>query len=162
MIKIMIKIRITIKNMEISNYKHKIIEQVKFHEVDLMQVVNNAVYFNYFEDGRVKYIQELRKNYRLKKIMVGDSFFIMAHNEADYIEPALFDQTLNVYTRIEYIKNSSFGFRHLIECQDTGRIITRGAGVFVHISIKTKKSMPLPQEFYDAIRDFENEVKIVH
>lgn len=148
--------------MELSNYNHQIEEEVKFHEVDLMQVVNNAVYFNYFEDARVKYIQDLIKKYKLKEIMVGESFFIMAHNEADYIEPALFDQRLKVYTRIEFIKNSSFGFRHLIECVNTGRVITRGAGVFVHINIKTKKSFPLPQEFYNAVKDFENEVDIVN
>lgn len=146
--------------MEVSNYRHKIEEEVKFHEVDMMGICNNAVYLNYFEDGRVRYIQNLKMNYQLKTIMEGESFFITARNEIDYIEPALFDEKLNVYTRIEYIKNSSFGFRHIVENAKSKRIIASGIGVFVHINIKTKKSVPLPQEFYDAVSDFEKQVNI--
>ena len=147
--------------MEISNYSHKIEEEVKFHEVDMMGICNNAVYLNYFEDGRVKYIQNLKQTYKLKEIMEGGMFFITARNEIDYIEPALFDEKLNVYTRINYIKNSSFGFKHIVENAATKKILATGVGVFVHINLKTKKSVPLPQEFYDAVSDFEKEVNIV-
>ena len=147
--------------MEVSNYKHKIEEEVKFHEVDMMGICNNAVYLNYFEDGRVKYLQNLKHKYKLQTIMEGASFFITARNEIDYIEPALFDEKLNIYTRINYIKNSSFGFRHIVENEKSKKIIAVGIGVFVHINLKTKKSVPLPQEFYDAVLDFEKQVDVV-
>ena len=45
--------------MNYKKYKHKITETVKFHEIDMMGVVNNAVYFNYFEDARMDYLQFL-------------------------------------------------------------------------------------------------------
>jgi acyl-CoA thioester hydrolase len=147
--------------MEIDNYSHKIYEKVKFHEVDLMSVVNNAVYFNYFEDARIKYLQDLQKNYQLKNILEGFSYFIMARNECDYIEPALFDDDLIVYTRVEYIKNTSFGFRHIIENAKTKRIHAKGGGVFVHINLQTKTPVQLPEEFYAAVKLFEKEVKIL-
>ena len=147
--------------MEISNYRHKIEEEVKFHEVDMMGICNNAVFLNYFEDGRVKYIQNLKQAYKLQTIMEGASFFITARNEIDYIEPALFDEKLNIYTRIDFIKNSSFGFKHIVENAATKIILATGVGIFVHINIKTKKSVPLPQEFYDAVADFEKKVNIV-
>ena len=63
---------------DLSLFHHTIKEKVKFHEVDMMGVVNNAVYLNYFEDARVKYLQDLKIKYQLKEIMEGDSFFIMA------------------------------------------------------------------------------------
>ncbi|KAF0153014.1 MAG: acyl-CoA thioester hydrolase [Ignavibacteria bacterium] len=148
--------------LEKSNFKHTIIEAVRFHEVDMMSVCNNAVYFNYFEDARIKYIQDLIKNYSLKNILAGHSYFIMAHNEADYIEPALLEDELIVYTRVNFIKSSSFGFRHLIEKKSTGKIITKGGGVFVHIDKKTRTPVPLPQEFYEAVKDFEHEVEIIN
>ncbi len=147
--------------MEKENYKHSIIEVVRFHEVDMLGVCNNAVYFNYFEDARIKYVQELIKNYSLKEIMTCDSYFIMAHNEADYIEPALLEDELLVYTRIKFVKNSSFGFRHLIEKKSSGKIITKGGGVFVHINKKTKTPLQLPKEFYEAVQDFEPAVEIL-
>ena len=147
--------------METSNYKHKIEEEVKFHEVDMMGICNNAVYLNYFEDGRVKYIQNLKRTYKLQTIMEGGSFFITARNEIDYIEPALFDEKLNIYTRIDFIKNSSFGFRHIGENDKTKKILATGVGIFVHINLKTKKSVPLPEEFYTAVSSFEKQVNIV-
>lgn len=147
--------------MEKQNCKHSILEVVRFHEVDILGVCNNAVYFNYFEDARIKYIQDLIKNYSLKEIMTGDSFFIMARNEADYIEPALLDDELIVYTRINFIKNTSFGFKHLVEKKGSEKIVTRGGGVLVHINKRTKAPVPLPKEFYDAVNDFESTVEII-
>ena len=146
--------------MDIKDYKHKIDEVVKFHEVDLMGVCNNAVYFNYFEDARIKYLQDLKVKYNLK-IMEDDSFFIMAHNDCDYILPASFDDSLEILTRISEVKNTSFTFSHLVVNKKTKEIIAKGSGVLVHISLKTKKSLPLPEEFYVALNDFEEGVKVI-
>lgn len=147
--------------MEIRNYNHKITEVVKFHEVDMLGVCNNAVYFNYFEDARIKYIQDLKRNYGLKELLEGNSFFIMVHNVCDYIEPAQLDDELIIYTRIDFIKNSSFGFKHLVEKSNSRKIISRGGGVVVHIDKIKKLTMNLPEEFYSAVQKFENEVQIL-
>ena len=146
--------------MNKNSFHHSIPEIVRFHEVDLMSVCNNAVYFNYFEDARITYLKDLNRKYKLIEFMEKDSYFIMAHNECDYKEPALFDQKLNVYTKISFIKNSSFGIHHLVERVDDGKIIAEGKGVLVHINLKTKMPMPLPQEFYDVVLDFEDEVSL--
>lgn len=147
--------------MEQAEYKHKITEVVKFHEVDMLGVCNNAVYFNYFEDARIKYVQDLKNKYSLKKILESYSFFIMAHNECDYIEPAYLDDELIIYTKIDFVKNSSFGFRHLVEKVSNKKKIAKGGGVVVHIDKRTNKSVPLPEEFYKAVRDFEISVDIL-
>ncbi|MCF8259267.1 MAG: acyl-CoA thioesterase [Melioribacteraceae bacterium] len=147
--------------MEKEKFNHSILETVKFHEVDMLSVCNNAVYFNYFEDGRIKYMQDLKKRYKLREILENGSFFIMARNECDYIEPAFLDDELKIHTRVEFIKNSSFGFRQLVEKISTGKIIAVGAGVVVHINTRTNKSVPLPSEFYDAVSDLEKEVEIL-
>ncbi|MBL1215112.1 MAG: acyl-CoA thioesterase [Ignavibacteriae bacterium] len=147
--------------MEIKNYKHSINEAVKFHEVDMLGICNNAVYFNYFEDARLKYVQDIVKKFKLRNFLSGDSFFIMVRNECDYIEPAYLDDELKIHTKIDYIKNSSFGFKHLVKKVSSGKIIAKGGGAVVHINKTTNQSIPLPQEFYDAVKEFEGEVKIV-
>jgi acyl-CoA thioester hydrolase len=141
--------------MDNNNYKHKITEIVKFHEVDMLGVCNNAVYFNYFEDARIKYLQDLSKQYKLKKFLVGDSFFIMVHNEIDYINSAHLDDQLNVFTKICKVSNSSFSFEHYIQREGDNTKIAKGAGIVVHIDKVTKKSQPLPEEFHRAVLDFE-------
>lgn len=146
--------------MDKSQFKHFILETVRFHEVDILGVCNNAVYFNYFEDARIKYVQDIKKTYDLKELLEGNSFFIMVHNECDYLEPALLDDELKVYTRVSFIKNSSFGFEHLVEKIPSGKIIAKGGGVVVYIDKTTRKSLPLPNEFYDAVNNFEYNVII--
>ena len=144
-----------------SDFKHKITETVKFHEVDMLGVCNNAVYFNYFEDARIRYIQDLKTKYSLKQVLESYSFFIMAHNECDYKESAHLYDELIIYTKIDFVKNSSFGFKHLVEKKKENKIIAEGGGVVVHIDKRTNKSVPLPDEFYDAVENFETEVKII-
>lgn len=141
--------------MKSEKYKHKIIEVVKFHEVDMLGVCNNAVYFNYFEDARIKYLQNLAKIYSFKEFLIGNSFVIMAHNEIDYLNSSHLDDELIVYTRVDKISNSSFSVQHFIKRTNDQLGIARGGGVLVHINKKTKKSQLLPQEFHKAVLDFE-------
>jgi len=143
------------------NFKHKIKETVKFHEVDLLGVCNNAVYFNYFEDARIKYLQNLKSKYDIKEILTGDLFFIMAHNYCDYLLPAFLDDELEVHTKISKLKNTSFEVEHIVINTATKEIISKGGGVLVHINKKTKKSVPLPKAFYDAVLSYENDVEVI-
>ena len=149
------------KSFDKDLFTHQIIETVKFHEVDLLGVCNNAVYFNYFEDARLRYTQDIKKNYKLNEFLEGDSFFIMVHNHADYYESAHLDDELIVYTRVNFIKNSSFGFEHLVEKISTGNVIASGGGVVVHIDKSQQKPMPLQKEFFDAVKDYEKSVDIL-
>lgn len=147
-------------DVDLSSFKHKIDELVKFHEVDMMSVVNNAVYFNYFEDARVRYLQDLKVKYNLNEVMENDSFFIMRRNEIEYIEPAQFDDKLVVFTKIDWIKNTSFGFSHVIINEQTKRPIAIGTGILVYIKLITKEKQQLPAEFYEAVNDYEINVLI--
>ncbi len=141
--------------MNKSKFKHKITEVVKFHEVDMLGVCNNAVYFNYFEDARIKYLQNLAEKYSFKEFLVNNSFVIMAHNEIDYLNSSHLDDELTVYTRIEKVSKSSFSFEHFIHRKIDETEIAKGGGILVHIDKVTKKSQLLPEEFHLAVLDFE-------
>lgn len=138
-------------------FNHQILETVKFHEVDMLGVCNNAVYFNYFEDARIKYLQDLSKKYNFMEFLSGDSFVIMAHNEIDYLNPSHLDDELTIYSKIGKISKSSFSFEHLIRRENDNIEIAKGGGILVHINRVTKKSQPLPDEFHIAVLDFEGD-----
>jgi len=141
--------------MNKSKFKHSITEVVKFHEIDMLGVCNNAVYFNYFEDARIRYLQNLAKKYSFKEFLVNNSFVIMAHNEIDYLNSSHLDDELTVYTRIEKVSKSSFSFEHFIHRKKDETEIAKGGGILVHIDKVTKKSQLLPEEFHLAVLDFE-------
>lgn len=149
------------KKPDIKDFTHQTKEQVKFHEVDMLGVCNNAVYFNYFEDGRLTYVNDLKTKYNFKEFLHGNSFFIMVHNYCDYYESAHLDDELIIFTRINFIKNSSFGFEHVVQKVSSGKLIASGGGVVVHIDKTNQKPVPLPQEFYDAVKSYEKNVDIL-
>ena len=146
--------------MEISDFKHKITVVVRFHEVDMLGVCNNAVYINYFETARLEYIKAAGLMPE-KGIFSDGRLFFMVRNEINYRDHAYFDDELEVYTKISYIKNSSFGFDHLIVKKKTGKIIVDGKGVIVHVDPNTRKSINLETEFIEKIKRFEPSVVLV-
>ncbi|MGE5496793.1 MAG: acyl-CoA thioesterase [Syntrophothermus sp.] len=141
--------------MEQENFRHKLTFRVLFHEVDLLGVVNNAVYFSYFETARLEYLKQIGFWKEIGEMAKEDKVFIMVHNDCDYMESALYDDELTVLTRIKYIRNSSFGFEHLIVKNSSGNIIARGHGAMTHIYFRDRKSIPLPQTFREAVTKFE-------
>ncbi len=145
------------KEFNLNLYHHKINETVKFHEVDLMGVLNNAVYFNYFEDARISYVKQLVEKYELKKFLNKSSYIIMVHNHCDYFESAVFEDELIIHTKIIEVNNSSFKLSHLVQKKKSEKIIAAGGGAVVHFDTEKKKSIPLPKEFFDAVNRFESE-----
>lgn len=141
-------------------FKHKYSVTVRFHEVDMLGVCNNAVYINFFETGRLEYIKAAGLMPE-KGIFSDDKIFFMIRNEINYRSHAYYDDVLEVYSRISYIKNSSFGYDHLIVKQNTGKVIVDGKGVVVYVDPKTRKSTSLPESFIDKVKVFEPSVKIL-
>lgn len=150
----------TDKTLTINDFKHKYTVIVRFNEVDMLGVCNNAVYLNYFETARLEYIKSLGLM-PAKGIFSDGKLFFIVHNEIDYLDHASYDDILDVYSRIAFIKNSSFGYDHLVVNQKTGKEIAKGKGVVVYVDPATRKSTDLPESFIEAIKNYEPQVLIV-
>ena len=146
--------------MNPTDFRHKITVQVRFHEVDMLGVCNNAVYINYFETARLEYIKAAGLMPE-KGIFSDERLFFMVRNEINYRDHAYYDDELDVYTRISFVKNSSFGFDHLIVKKKSGNIIVDGKGVIVHVDPKTRKSINLEPDVIEKIKMFEPGVVIL-
>jgi acyl-CoA thioester hydrolase len=140
--------------MSPTDFKHKISITVRFNEVDMLGVCNNAVYINYFETARLEYIKAAGLMPEKGLFSDGKLFFIV-RNEINYLDHAYYDDELDVYTKILFVKNSSFGFDHLIVKKKMGKAVVDGKGVIVHVDPKTRKSLNLETEFINKIRSFE-------
>jgi len=142
------------------DFKHKYTVNVRFHEVDMLGVCNNAVYINFFETARLEYIKAVGLMPE-KGIFSDGKIYFMVRNEINYRSHAYYDDVLEVYSRISYIKNSSFGYDHIIVMQKTGEMIVDGKGVVVFVDPKTRKSTSLPESFIEKVKGFEPSVKIL-
>jgi acyl-CoA thioester hydrolase len=146
--------------MDIKDFNHKTTVTVRFHEVDMLGVCNNAVYINYFEHARLEYVKAAGL-IPTGGIFSDGKLFFMVRNEINYRDHAFYDDELEVYSKISYIKNSSFGFDHLIVKKKNGQIIVDGKGVVVYVDPKTRKSASLPDDFIAKVKRIDPDVKII-
>jgi len=76
-------------------------------------------------------------------------------NEINYEAPAYVDDLIDVYTRISYLKNSSFCFEHMILNSETKQLLVTQKSVQVNLNPATKRPERLADNLRDIIINFE-------
>lgn len=137
------------------NFRHRITIRVRNFEVDSQGIVHNAVYLNYCEIGRVEYVRELGIQLLPTGIFDNQFKINVKRNEISYESPAYLDDLLEVYTRISYIRNSSFCFEHLIIRPSNNTLIVTQKSVQVNLNLETNKPERLPDEIRKIIIDYD-------
>ncbi|HUL44436.1 MAG TPA: thioesterase family protein [Bacteroidota bacterium] len=138
----------------LSRFRFSCQVRVRNYEVDWQGIVHNANYLLYFEVGRIEYLKHLGIKISLDTIR-NNSKVVLVRNELNYKEPACFDDLLNVFTRIMYIRDSSFAFEGVLQNSKSKRIIGDNIAVHVWIDPKTGRPLTVSPGFRSIIRKFE-------
>ncbi len=142
-------------NDEIILFKHKFSRQVEFSQVDSFGVVHNLQYFYFLEWARTDYLRAI--GLKLNPMTFLQDYPIMTvHSEIDYFAPLKFNDLFVVLTRVEFIKNSSLGFKNLIINEKT-EVIIRGSSILVNVNPKTLDSVRIPDDLRQLIRNYEGQ-----
>ena len=141
--------------VDLGKYKHKYQIRVRNFEVDSQGIVHNAIYLEYCETGRVEYIRELGI-----KLLPGGVFdngikVMVKRNEITYHYPARIDDLIDVYTRISFIKNSSFCFEHLLVNPKTNNIYCFNKSIQVNLNPDTDTPERIADKYRNLFMDFE-------
>jgi len=142
--------------MELLKFKHKTQVRVRNYEIDWQGIVHNAVYSLYFEVGRVEYFKNLGIPLNLHSIQ-NEFRVVLATNNLTYVSPARFDDLLDIYTRISFVKRSSFGMEGLIIHHETGKVIAENTNVHVWLDPTTNEPAPINYDFRSLVENFEGE-----
>ena len=146
--------------MDINNFRHKIQIRVRTFEVDSQGIVHNANYLKYFEIGRVEYRREYGYSINKNGIFNDGLKVVVVRNEINYRGSSYVDDVINLYTRIAWIKNSSFCFEQLITNSDNN-LICDGLGILVNLNNVTNLPEKLNEKFINEIREFESNLKLI-
>jgi acyl-CoA thioester hydrolase len=142
--------------MDRGKFKYKTQVRVRNYEVDWQGIVHNANYLLYFEVGRIEYLKHLGINIDLNAIR-NDSKIVLVRNEIDYKSSVQFDDLLDIYTRILYIKNTSFVFEGIIEKAANHSLVAENIAIHVWLNSRTGEPMRVNDEFRSTIKKFEGE-----
>ena len=145
-----------------SKFKFRTQIKVRNYEIDWQGVVHNGNYLLYFEAGRVAYLEHCGVKVDVNSIQ-HESKVVVVRNEIDYRAPARFGDVLDVFTRVSFIRDTSFAFEGIIEHSATEQLIAENVSFHVWLDDRTNKPMRVPDAFRATIGKFEgNQALITH
>lgn len=126
---------------------------VRFYETDEMGVVHHSNYIRWFEIGRVEYLRAL--GITLPEL-IGDGFlFPIVEVQAKYLNPARFDDELEIETEAVELSRVKMEFQYKIRRINDGQILVTGFSRNVFTNAKTGKIARLPDKYYSKFtQDF--------
>ena len=120
---------------------------VAWGEQDAFGHLNNVVYFRYFENVRMYYLERIGVLRSLKEERV---CVILASTTCDFHKPVLWPATMHVRTGCSRIGNTSFILEYRITDQ-SGDPVATGSSVQVMYDYAAASKVPLPQAIRSAI-----------
>ncbi len=135
-------------------FRHIIPLQVRWGDMDALGHVNNATYLTYCEQARVAYSTDL-KLWRGEYSPYG---VIMARAVVDYKLPLVAGDDVFVCTRAKRLGNRSLEWeQHIVRQTTDGALEVACVAVITGVvfDYTTKKSIPIPAEWRQIVRDYE-------
>ena len=132
------------------DFRHATHVQVRLGDLDPFGHVNNAVVATYVEQGRVLYLRDVLGTGADPVSMP----FILARLEIDYLEQTLFDDPVEVGTRVDWIGRSSVHMSHLLTGRD-GRELARSEAVLVAFDYEVEKPVPVSDAWRASMATYE-------
>lgn len=132
------------------DFRHATHVQVRLGDLDPFGHVNNAVVATYVEQGRVVYLRDVLETGADPVSMP----FILARLEIDYLAQTLFDDPVEVGTRVDWIGRSSVHMSHLLTGRG-GRELARSEAVLVAFDYEIEKPVPVSEAWRAAMTTYE-------
>lgn len=129
---------------------HVVPWQVTWRDLDAAGHVNNAVFLTFFEWGRTRYWMDLHGG-AIGPESIG---FIVARAEIDYLRQLGLGDRIEIATRVDAMRNSSFDFQGEIRNAE-GETVARSRVVVVHFSWSENRKEPIPDDLRQRIQDFQ-------
>jgi len=132
------------------DFRHRTRIDVRFRDIDAFGHVNNAVVSSYVELARVRYLVDV-----LQVKPIGVMPLILAHISIDYLSPILFEDVVEVGSRVDWLGTSSIGMSHGLTAVADGRELARSGSVLVTYDYEQNRPMPVPDDWRQALVAYE-------
>ena len=136
-------------------FKHTTPVQIRFNDLDVFAHVNNAVFQEYFDLGRLYYLQQILEG----ELKTGENTLIIASVKTDFMEPVLLEDNIVVKTSVYAIGEKSLKMIQLLADKDTGNEKAVCESVMVAFNKKLLQSIEMPEKWKGQISGFEDEIQ---
>jgi len=124
-------------------------DQVRFHELDALDHVNNAVYLSWFETFRITYL----KDYGISDYADSATrpVLVLRNVDVDYRAPLYLHETYIVAGRSVSYRRTSWTMEYAVFAR--GMLCAHSHAVIVMMENDAKTKRALPQTMIDTIRE---------
>ncbi len=136
------------------NFHHKLPIQVRFNDIDRLEHVNNSIYQQYFDLGKVAYFDEVLQEHMDWNV----EGLVLASISIDFLIPIKKYDRIEVRTKVYEIGNKSLKMRQDIFNHTTGQVASSSRSVMVNFNNSLGKTLPIPLKWREKIACFENDL----
>jgi acyl-CoA thioester hydrolase len=120
--------------------------QVIWRDLDALNHVNNAVYFTYFEEARLRFYGSVG----IEPDVPNGMGIILAEACCRYRSQLRLGERIQVSVEVASVGNSSFILEYHVRAQD-GRDVADGRTVQVCFDYSSQHSVPIPEPWREAL-----------
>lgn len=126
--------------------------QTRFNDIDILGHVNNSIYFQYMDYGKMQYIFQVLKD----RINILKESLVIVNISCEFYQITLYDEPLVVLSRIDQIGDTSITFEQRVVNRDTDDVKCIARTVMVGYNIEKNEKMFIPDTWRHAICDYEH------
>lgn len=121
--------------------EHKVVHQrtfaIEWGDMDALGHVNNARYFDYFQQARIDWLHDLNLD---MKQSLGP---VVIHIACTFLKPVIYPATLKLVTKVHSLGRSSFMMDHDLYQEE--ELMAQGVSKIVWVDYHQNKSVPVPE-----------------
>ncbi len=122
--------------------------RVRYHEMDALGHVNNAVYQHYLEQAAIEHSEHLGFNHQKYQELGG--VFVMRRVEIDYLRPAVAGDTLEVTTWLQQLRGPRAIRCYEIRKQGEDQLLVTAEVLWVWVDTQAMRPRAIPRQLLDA------------
>lgn len=134
-------------------FNHTVDVQMRFNDIDPYMHVNNAVQIQYFDLGKVKYMEALGFDFPEEN---GNAMLVVNIN-VDFMEQIVMDEPIIVKTKIYEIGHKSVKMLQILQNKETGHIKTLCHCVMCGYNTNSKQAIVITDKWKSMIHEYEKE-----
>ncbi len=135
-------------------FHHIVPIQIRFNDIDKLEHVNNSVYQQFYDLGKVAYFDEVLGEHMDWSI----EGLVLASISIEFLIPIKLHDRIEVRSKVCEIGNKSLKLKQEIVNLTTGQVSSTSKSIMVNFSNKKGHTVPIPQKWRDRIIDYEKDL----
>ncbi len=131
-------------------FRYSALTRVGFSDTDAQGVVYYGRYLPYFDLARVEYHRHLGL-----LPLRGPQEFVMRASTIEYLAPARFDDTIEIFVRLARLGRTSATFEHAAYRVEDDLLMVTAQQTLVLIDVAERRATPIPESYREAVEAFE-------